>query len=572
MRRFLFTLLFTGSVLAQNQYPQEYFRSPMDIPLHPSGTFGELRNNHFHSGLDFRTQQREGLPIYAAADGYVSRVRVSSYGYGTALYIDHPNGYTTLYGHLQQYSPKIDAYVRAKQYEKKSFDIDLVLPVGELTVTKGELVALSGNSGGSGGPHLHYEFRDTKTEWVINPLLFGLNKQMEDKKAPAILGLIAYPLSDDSAVNESGRPILLSLKHQKDGTYLAEKLYAKGRVGFSISTSDKSTGSFGNNGIYKVETFMNGSPAFRYTFNTFAFDESRYVNHFIDYPRYYNTGQRYQKLFYKLPYPLSVVKDNMHNGQHDILPGETKNYRIEVSDFHGNKTIVNGSIEYSDKPVTIADPKRITPYLVKSAIDNNFAKDNVSVFIPANALYEDFYMDFDVKDSILYLHNATVPVHTNVTLSFDAAHLPSDKLAKTFIAGFNDKKVTYNASTFKDGRLTAKVRSLGNFKLAQDNNPPKIFSPSFTAGKWLTKSNAFSLKISDDLSGIATFDAWLNGKWILMHYDYKTRVIYHNFSDGIVDEGRNDLKVTVTDNVGNSATFETHFFRTQKPASVENDK
>ena len=572
MRRFLFTLLFTGSVLAQNQYPQEYFRSPMDIPLHPSGTFGELRNNHFHSGLDFRTQQREGLPIYAAADGYVSRVRVSSYGYGTALYIDHPNGYTTLYGHLQQYSPKIDAYVRAKQYEKKSFDIDLVLPVGELTVTKGELVALSGNSGGSGGPHLHYEFRDTKTEWVINPLLFGLNKQMEDKKAPAILGLIAYPLSDDSAVNESGRPILLSLKHQKDGTYLAEKLYAKGRVGFSISTSDKSTGSFGNNGIYKVETFMNGSPAFRYTFNTFAFDESRYVNHFIDYPRYYNTGQRYQKLFYKLPYPLSVVKDNMHNGQHDILPGETKNYRIEVSDFHGNKTIVNGSIEYSDKPVTIADPKRITPYLVKSAIDNNFAKDNVSVFIPANALYEDFYMDFDVKDSILYLHNATVPVHTNVTLSFDAAHLPSDKLAKTFIAGFNDKKVTYNASTFKDGRLTAKFRSLGNFKLAQDNNPPKIFSPSFTAGKWLTKSNAFSLKISDDLSGIATFDAWLNGKWILMHYDYKTRVIYHNFSDGIVDEGRNDLKVTVTDNVGNSATFETHFFRTQKPASVENDK
>ncbi len=572
MRRFLFTLLFTGSVLAQNQYPQEYFRSPMDIPLHPSGTFGELRNNHFHSGLDFRTQQREGLPIYAAADGYVSRVRVSSYGYGTALYIDHPNGYTTLYGHLQQYSPKIDAYVRAKQYEKKSFDIDLVLPVGELTVTKGELVALSGNSGGSGGPHLHYEFRDTKTEWVINPLLFGLNKQMEDKKAPSILGLIAYPLSDDSAVNESGRPILLSLKHQKDGTYLAEKLYAKGRVGFSISTSDKSTGSFGNNGIYKVETFMNGSPAFRYTFNTFAFDESRYVNHFIDYTRYYNTGQRYQKLFYKLPYPLSVVKDNMHNGQHDILPGETKNYRIEVSDFHGNKTIVNGSIEYSDKPVTIADPKRITPYLVKSAIDNNFAKDNVSVFIPANALYEDFYMDFDVKDSILYLHNATVPVHTNVTLSFDVAHLPSDKLAKTFIAGFNDKKVTYNASTFKDGRLTAKVRSLGNFKLAQDNNPPKIFSPSFTAGKWLTKNNAFSLKISDDLSGIATFDAWLNGKWILMHYDYKTRVIYHNFSDGIVDEGRNDLKVTVTDNVGNSATFETHFFRTQKPASVENDK
>lgn len=564
MRSFIISLLLSLPLFAQQQYPQDYFRSPMDIPIHASGTFGELRNNHFHSGLDFRTQQKEGLPIYAVADGYVSRLRVSSYGYGTALYVDHPNGYTSVYAHLQQYSAKIDNYIRAKQYEKKSFDIDLVLPPGELTVTKGELVALSGNSGGSGGPHLHFEFRDTKTEWVINPLLFGLDKQMGDTKAPAILGLIAYPLSDGAVVNGSSKPVLINLKMQKDGTYLADRIQARGRIAFSISTSDKSTGSFGNNGIYKVETFYNGSPAFNYTFNTFAFDESRYINHFIDYPRYYNTGQRYQKLFYNLPYPFSIVKNNTHNGQIDVVAGETKNYRIEVSDFHGNKTMVSGSIEFSEQPATATEPKRVTPYLVKSAIDNNFAKDNVSVFIPAHALYEDLYMDFDVKDSVLYLHNATVPVHTNVTVSFDVSHLPKETLDKTFIASFNDKKVTYHSSYMENGRLNAKVRVLGNFKLAKDTTPPKIFSPSFTPGKWLTNHKTISIKISDDLSGIATFDAWLNGKWILMHYDYKTRVIFHNFSDGIVDEGRNDLKVTVTDNVGNSTTFETHFFRTQK--------
>ena len=226
--------------------------------------------------------------------------------------------------------------------------------------------------------------------------------------------------------------------------------------------------------------------------------------------------------------------------------------------------MVNGSIDYSEAPASSTEPKRVTPYLVKSAIDNNFAKDNVSVFIPANALYEDFYMDFDVKDSVLYLHNATVPVHTNVTISFDVSHLSKETLAKTFIGSFNDKKLSYHSGYIENGRLNAKVKVLGNFKLAQDNTPPKIFSPSFSQGKWLTKHNTISVKISDDLSGIATFDAWLNGKWILMHYDYKTRVIFHNFSDGIVDEGRNDLKVTVTDNVGNSTTFETHFFRTQK--------
>jgi len=572
MRFSLLLLLFTVTLSAQSPYPQDYFRSPMDLPVHPSGTFGELRTNHFHAGLDFRTNQTTGHPVYAAADGYVSRIKVSTYGYGTALYIDHPNGFTTLYGHLSAYGPKIEAYVRAKQYEKKSFDIELFPKPGELQVTKGDVVAFSGNSGGSGGPHLHFEYRDTKTEMILNPLLFGLNKKMQDTKAPSVYGIVAYPLSDDAVVNESKKPILISLKLQKDGSYIADKLQAKGKIGFSINATDKSTGSSGNNGIYKVETFYNGSPYFSYMFDTFAFDESRYVNNFIDYPRYYNTGQRYQKLFTRHPYPLSLLKRNGGNGQFTIVPDTIKNYRIEVSDFHGNKTVVNGSIEYSDKPGTVADAKHVTPYYVKAANDNNYSKDNVSVFIPANALYDDFYMDFDVKDSILYLHNASVPVHTAVTISFDATNIPKEKLQKTFIAGFTDKRITYNNTYMEDGRLTAKVKTLGNFKLAQDNTAPKIYSPSFTEGKWLTKENVFSLKISDDMSGIATFDAWLNGKWILMHFDYKTRIIYHNFSDGIVDEGRNDLKVTVTDNVGNSTTFETHFFRSQNTSSVENNK
>lgn len=572
MRLFVLFLLFTTALFAQQPYPQDYFRSPMDIPIHPSGTFGELRTNHFHSGLDFRTEQKEGLPVFAAADGYVSRIRVSSYGYGTALYIDHPNGYTTLYAHLQKYSPRIDAYVRAKQYEKKSFDIEIFPPAGEIKITKGELIGSSGNSGGSGGPHLHFEYRDTKTEWVINPLLFGLDKKMQDTKAPTISGLMVYPISDEAVTNESAKPVLVGMKLQADGTYLANKIEARGKIGFSISTSDKSTGSVGSNGIYKIETFLNGSPGFNFTFSTFAFNESRYINNFIDYARFYATGQRFQKLFIKTPYSLSLVKSNTSNGQLDIIPGEVKNYRIEVSDFHGNKSIINGSVEYSDKPAAVANPKRITPYFVKAGNDHNYTKNNVSVFIPANAFYEDFYMDFDVKDSILYLHNATVPVHTTVSVSFNVDHLSKEVLKKTFIAGFTDKKITYNSSVMEDGRLTAKVKTLGNFKLAQDTIAPKIYSPSFAEGKWLTKNKTFSMKISDNLSGIATIDAWLNGKWILMHYDHKTKNIFHNFSDGIVAEGRNDLKVTVTDSVGNSTTFETHFFRTQNPASVENNK
>lgn len=572
MRLYLLMFLCSAGLFAQQPYPKDYFRSPLDLPVHPSGTFGELRNNHFHSGLDFRTKQRTGIPVFAAAAGYVSRIRVSSYGYGTALYIDHPNGYTTLYGHLLEYSPKIEAYVRAKQYEKKSFDIELFPEPGELVVEKGEQVALSGNSGGSGGPHLHFEYRDTKTEYVINPLHFGLDKKMKDIQAPRVLGLMVYPISDNAAVNQSNKPFLINVRPQKDGTYLADKIEAKGKVGFAVNTSDKSTGSYGNNGIYKIETFYNGSPGFSYAFDTFAFSESRYINNFIDYARYYATGQRFQKLFTTTPYPLSLIQNNISNGQYEVATGTVQNYRIEVSDFHGNKTVINGSIQYSENPAKIREPKRITPYLVKAQHDNSYTKNNISVFIPANALYEDFYMDFDVKDSILYLHNPTVPVHNNITVSFDVSHLSDAVLQKTFIEGFTDKRRSYHSSYLQDGVLTAKVRQLGNFRLSQDTNPPKIFSPSFAEGKWLSQYSTFSLKISDDLSGIATFDAWLNGKWILMHYDYKTRMIVHNFSDGIADDGRNDLKVVVTDNVGNSATFETHFFRTQNTAAVEDDK
>jgi murein DD-endopeptidase MepM/ murein hydrolase activator NlpD len=554
------------------QYPQDYFGKPMKLPAHLSGSFGELRSNHFHSGIDFRTKQATGHPVYAAAQGYVSRIKVSAYGYGTALYIDHPNGYTTVYGHLQEYAPKIEDYVRAKQYEKKSFDIELMPKPGEITVGNGELIALSGNSGGSGGPHLHFEIRDTKTEMILNPLLFGFDKKMKDPYPPAVHGLMVYPLGDNAVVNEAATPMLVGLRKLKDGTYLADKILAKGKVGFSISTTDKSTGSTGHNGIYKVETYFNGSPGYNYTFNTFAFSESRYINNFIDYAKYYATGQRFQKLFVKTPYPLTLVKDNTFNGQYDILPGTTKNYRIEVFDFHGNKTVIQGSVEYSDSPARVREPKTITNYFVKAANDHNYTKNGISVFIPANSFYEDFYMDFDVKDSTLIMHPENVPVHTPLTVSFDVKHLSPEVLQKTFIAGVTGKRKSYNNSYMEEGRLTAQVRYMGNFRLEQDNTAPTIYSPSFNEGQWLSEKDTFSVKISDDLSGIATFDAWLNGKWILMHYDYKTRIIYHNFSDGIVDEGRNDLKIVVTDNVGNSATFETHFFRTQNKASVENNK
>ncbi|WP_321540762.1 M23 family metallopeptidase [Flavobacterium piscinae] len=214
-------------VFSQNQYPKEDFIPPLDIPLSLSGTFGELRSNHFHSGIDFRTQQKEGLNVIAVADGFVSRIKISTFGYGKAIYITHPNGYTSVYGHLLKTSPKIDAYLKKQHYALESFEIDIFPKPEDLIVKQGEIIALSGNTGGSGGPHLHFEYRDTKTEKIINPFFFGLDTKVKDTRIPVINEIVVYPLSEDGLVNQSQIPIQIPISQRKRRKLSGYKSFSK---------------------------------------------------------------------------------------------------------------------------------------------------------------------------------------------------------------------------------------------------------------------------------------------------------------------------------------------------------
>ncbi|MPT36394.1 MAG: M23 family metallopeptidase [Flavobacterium sp.] len=569
MRLLLFFCFSFLCCFSQNQYPKDYFRSPLDIPLQSSGTFGELRGNHFHSGLDYKTQQRTGLPVFAVADGYVSRIKVSTFGYGHALYITHPNGVTTVYGHLKAYSGKIGEYVRKKQYAQKKFEIEMFPLASELPVTKSELIALSGNTGGSGGPHLHFEYRDTKTEKTLNPLLFGMDKETTDTKAPTVNGIVVYPISDDAVVNQSQNPILVNLSLQKDGSYMGSKVMAKGAVGFALDAYDTSDNNYSKNGIYKVETFLNGTKLYGYQFDAFSFDESRYINNFIDFERYKKTKLRYQKLFYKKSYPFSIISDNAKNGQIAVKEKDTFSYRIEVSDFHNNKTIINIPVVYSDQPVKFPRKEVTTPYFIKASNDHNFTKDNISVFVPANAFYEDFYLRFDVKNNVLDLHDDTVPAHNNITITFDVKGIPHLDYKRSFIGRMDGSKPEYFTTTKKGDLFSIRTKDLGKFMLMQDSVGPRVYKPNFATGSTIDKLDTISVHIQDDLSGIKEYNGYLNGKWILMKYDYKTKLLVHDLNDMIYDDGRNDLKIIVSDNIGNSTTFETHFFKTLKPTSLE---
>ncbi|CAM4447950.1 M23 family metallopeptidase [Flavobacterium terrigena] len=556
MKKSIAILLLSASQFIFAQYPTEYFRSPLDIPINLSGTFGELRPNHFHSGLDIRTNNVEGLPVYASAEGMIVRIKVSAFGYGKAIYIAHPNGYTTVYGHLQKFSDKIEAYVKEQQYKQKSYEVELY--PSTLKVTQSEIIALSGNSGGSGGPHLHFEFRDTATEKIINPMAFGMNKLIKDEMNPVISSLMVYPANDSTFVNKSRNPVSLSLQKQVDGSFLASKVVANGKIGFALNSYDLSTNNYNKNGIYKVVSYLNGSQNFKYEFDTFAFDESKHINYFIDFYRYKKLNQRFQKLFIKESYPLSIISGNTKSGFVDIKPNVNYTYKIEVFDFHGNKTVVNIPITYENE----VNPTPVTSkgnFYIKTKSDYNFEFEKTAVYIPVNALYENAYLNISEKDSVLDIANNYEAIENGLTITLDMSHLSEDEQKKAFVGTVLGLKLEYNSSFRKANKVSAKVKAFGKYKVGFDNVAPRIYNPNFIEGSNISKLSTLSVSISDAISGIDTYNAYLNGEWILMEYDYKTKKLVHNLKDGKVISGKNDIKIVVTDKLDNTATFSSNF-------------
>jgi murein DD-endopeptidase MepM/ murein hydrolase activator NlpD len=555
---FFFTLLAYG----QNEVPKDYFNNPLEIPMILAGSFGELRSNHFHSGLDIKTQQKEGIPIYAPADGFVNRIKVAHYGYGKALYILHPNGYTTVYAHLRNFAGGIQKLVKKEQYEKESFEVELFPDSTMLPVTKGELIGYTGNTGSSGGPHLHYEIRDAASR-PMNPMLFGVD--IPDTKKPLVKTVMAYPHSDDAQVNQSQNPVKLRLIPQKDGSYISEGITAFGKIGFGIDANDQQDGASNKNGVYQIKTTFNGSEKFDIRFEKFSFDETRYLNRYIDYGYFQNNKVRIQKLFRESNNPLSIIGFENDNGYLNIEDGFNSTYIIDVTDFKGNKTLIYIPIE--GKKLDVLQPTSVqeTEDYIYADHATSITKGKYGIYIPANSLYEDTFLEISVQGDTLKLHEDTIPIHKNITISADASNYEASDLDKLYIGRLNHRgKPYYNTTTRNGDKLSARTRTFGTYVLVSDTIAPSIKPVNFSNDKWISKNETLQLKIEDDLSGIGTYRATINGKFILMEYNYKKDVLTYDFDDNINEESENNLKLIVIDNVGNSATFEATFFR-KKP-------
>jgi len=549
-----------ATVTMQNTYPTNYFGSPLDIPLILSGTFGELRPNHFHAGLDIKTQQREGLNVLASADGYISRIRIAHWGYGKALYITHSNGYTTVYGHLQKFSDRIEAYIRKQQYKNESFEIQAYPSASELPIKKGEIIALSGSTGGFMGPHLHFEIRDSSTEKTINPFLFGI--QINDSKRPTINTLVGYSLSDDSQINQINIPLQLTFKKLNNGDLQADKINAFGKIGFGVNAYDQLDNAINQNGLYSLELSVNGEKFHEFKASVLAFSEDKYINLLVDYERLDKMGQRIQKCFIEPSNKLNMYAASVNNGYLSIEDKKSYNVEIIAKDFSGNTQKLTVPIVGKNDTILVRKTETVTPYKINYTQFNQFSKNGVTVAFPKNTFYSDLWLDFDVVDSVVKVHSPNVPIHYNYTITFDVSKYSEEEKKQMYIASINKKgNKSYESTVKKDSIFYASTKKLGKFTLLSDKDAPNIQLHNFKKDQWITNHETLKVKIFDYKSGINSYRAEINGQWILMEYDVTTGVLTYDFKDLVFTDSKHELKVTVTDNVGNTNTLNATFFR-----------
>ena len=560
---FIYILLFSSVLcgFAQN-HPTDYFQAPLDIPLILSGTFGELRNNHFHAGIDIKTQGASGHKIYSVGDGYISRIKVSPWGYGKALYITHPNGYTSVYAHLSKYHGFIEEYVKTAQYNKESFAIELFPRKEEFIVKKGDLVAFSGNSGSSAAPHLHFELRTSKNEFPQNGLHFGFD--IVDDIAPIIREIKVEPRGKKSQVNQ--QELGKFFKPTKNGNiYKIEKpILVHGKVSVGIYTHDLLNGANNKNGVYSVDLNIDGKQIYYHKMDEFGFHETRYINSHIDYAEKQLSKKRIHSCYLELNNPLSIYEHVENNGVIEV--DSIHQGRFTIKDVYGNTSELHFVLKASDYsppnyPQISAPIVATFPYQKP----NIFISEGIEIHIPKNALYDTLQFQYNVSLDTLStcfapihnVHNENTAVHKSYAISIESA-LDSSLISKAFIAQLNENgNLTYRGGKWLNNKLTTKVKSFGGFSVAVDTLAPTIKGLNIFPGKTMT-SSTIRMTIKDDMSGIKSYRGEIDGKWILMEYDPKKNRLTHYFEKEL-EKGKHTFNLKVIDDKDNTSNYKAEF-------------
>lgn len=552
LSKVIFAICFMSTIItsAQKNYPQNYFRNPLNIPMQLAANFGAVRSNHFHMGLDLRTNSQENLSVVAAADGYVSRIKVERYGFGNAVYITHPNGYTTLYAHLNKYYDTLDEFVKERQYKDEKWEQDITFSPGQFPVTKGQLIALSGNTGGSAGPHLHFEIRDTKTEECINPLLFGFN--IPDGIAPIISGLYWYdrrfstyePGANGIAVKKAG------------GTYTTDVVQVSSpTISFAIKAVDKANQGF-NLGIYHAELLMDDRLIYSFSIDQVSYDDTRYINGCIDYARFSKDKMSIQHLSSLPGMKLTNYSQPDLNGVITLQDEDIHHIEIILKDVNGNTSRLKTKVRLNKNSEAIPQTgKTVSPNQGKT-----IASENAEISFSKNAVYDavNFQMsekqatNADGVSNTIVLQSPYIPVHDDYTLKIKPNRkLTGEEKGKTVVLFDYGSDTKVIKGKWDGDRMETQFNRLGTATLLLDQSLPSV-SPGWKDGA-LINSSFLKLSGKTKIGDIVSFRAELDGKW-LRFARVKDDFVYVFDEKCPKGSGLHTLKVITTNTAGNINT------------------
>lgn len=545
-----------------DKYSRNYFRNPLGIPMQLSANFGELRPNHWHMGLDIRTEAKENFPVYASAEGYIAHVGIRPQSFGRFIIINHPNGLSTLYAHLNDFYSELENYVTAQQYKQESWALELDFDKNQFPVIKGTFIASSGNSGGSKGPHLHFEIFNTKTEKRLNPLLFDF--PVQDNTPPSLIRLAMY---DRSKSVYAQTPVFLPLKNTDSGYIISKNRVIKtglDKISFAIQTYDKMTGGGSNNGIFSAKLYLDDEPQISFTLDSIDYDETVYMNAHIDY-RYDYTGGAYFQHLSQLPGDhCPVYRQIKSDGVINLTDTNVHLISVDVKDTKGNTTQLNFSVQYDDSLAkTDIYQSRGLKFLPNRL--NVVEKDDFKMELPAGCLYDTIpYLYYRNNSSSFYsvsalhqVNDPSYPVHEDIIVSIQPNKIIPEEWKDKLIMQRTGKGSTIRKVQLQDDWLTTKFGDFGSFQVLADVTPPQINEPG---GYRLGKSDTINLSPADrivftptDNFGIVKkFRVELDSQWLRFTND-KSRNWVYKF-DERCSYGLHQLTATATDLVGNTTT------------------
>lgn len=548
---FLFLILCIASAAGQE------LRNPFDFPIRLAGNFGELRSNHFHSGIDFKTQGVEGKPVHAVQEGHVARIAVSPWGYGNVLYLEHPDGTTTVYAHLQRFAPKIAAYVKEQQYALERFAVDLTPAADRLPVGAGEVIALSGNTGSSAGPHLHFEVRDTETEEVLDPLPY-YRERIRDTRPPKILGLLACPAPGKGVVNGKGGNQRIPVVTGASGKPAVQgTIRAWGEVGFAIRANDYMDETANIYGVREISLTTGEDTLFHSDLDRFAFDETRYLNSFTDYAEWKERHAFYIRSFLEPGNRLRFLHAR-RRGMLRIDEERTYALTYTLSDLYGNTTRLTFHIIGEKQP--LPEP---APYdqLFHWNSDNRFGAKGIRLTIPRGNLYADLPFRYETEETagalapLHRLHDRPVPLHAACPLSLRLQHDTLPEKRQYGIVRQQGGRRSWIGGTYRNGWIDGSIKELGSYTLAADCTPPAI--TPLEAERWRARRQ-IRFRLTDDLSGVARYRGEIDGQYALFEMDARS-VITCRLDNGRWAPGEHTLRLTVTDAAGNVSTCTRRF-------------